>query len=77
MNRGQIPGCKKLIESSVPDRGLYQLIFRLVESLGNLEIDEFNQTSKISKVLFKREDIIQRQHPTVSNWINKHKTIVS
>ena len=68
---------KKLIESSMPDRNLYRLIFRIVESAGNIEIKESDEMRESSKELFKRDDIIQKQHPTVKRWMDKHETVVS
>jgi hypothetical protein len=67
---------RKLVESSIPDRELYQLIFRIVDRLGNLEIDESNQIRDTINELYRRNDIIQKQHPIVKNWLEKQKSVV-
>ena len=65
---------RKLVESSIPDRELYQLIFHIVDRFGNVEIDESNQIKDTINELHRRDDIIQKQHPVVENWLEKQKS---
>lgn len=66
---------RKLVESSIPDRELYQLIFRIVDRFGNVEIDESIQIKDTINELVRRDDIIQKQHPVVKNWLEKQKSV--
>ncbi len=67
---------RKLVESSIPDRELYQLIFHIVDRLGNVEIDESSQIKDTIDELYRRDDIIQKQHPVMKNWLEKQKSVV-
>ena len=63
----------KLISSDFPNRRLHQLIFKIVESLGQLkpeDLEEFNQ--EIRKLLNKSYKLTQKKHPLVKAWIERN-----
>ena len=63
----------KLIEfsESFPNRKLFQLIYLIVQSLGNLSIEQFQYYQKEVKLLCSSK-LFQRNHPVIKEWMAMH-----
>ena len=57
------------LSPSWPNRKVYQLIFLIVGSLGNIKITELDNFKDEIKELCNNKSIIQRNHPIVKKWL--------
>ena len=62
----------ELLRSTFPDRKVYQLIFLIVKSLGEVTPDQLKGFKDEIKCLCSRSSIVQRKHPVVKNWLEKN-----
>ena len=62
----------RLINSTFPNRKLYQLIFIIVESLGEVEKSKLKGYEEEIDQLCINKNIFQRNHPVVRNWLIKN-----
>jgi hypothetical protein len=60
----------RLISTVFPNRKLYQLIYLIVKSLGEIRIKELSEFEEEIKQLCSDIRIIQRNHPVVKSWLN-------
>ena len=62
----------ELISSTFPNRKLYQLIFLIVSSLGEISLDQLQGFENEIKRLCVDSIIAQRRHPVIKKWLNKN-----
>ena len=61
---------EELLESSLPNRGVYKLVFSIVKNLGSIDFYELVETEKDSiERLCAKDSIPQRKHPVVNRWL--------
>jgi hypothetical protein len=61
----------ELIESTFPNRKLYQLIYIIVEHLGEVEAEDLTEYKNEIDLLCSDLSITQRRHPIIRRWIEK------
>lgn len=66
-----IPLATELINSTFPNRKLYQLIFWIVESLGEISLDQLQGFENEIQRLCVDRTITQRRHPVIEKWLHK------
>jgi hypothetical protein len=62
----------ELVESTFSDRKVYQLIFLIVYNLGEITREQLKGFEDEIKRLCSDSRIVQRQHPVVKDWLEKH-----
>lgn len=62
----------ELISSTLPNRKIYQLIFLIVKSLGEITPDQLIGFEEEIKWLCSNHQIAQKKHPVVINWLDKN-----
>ena len=67
---GDMQVAKELVRSSFPNRRIYQLLFKIVESLGAIEVTKLSDFKTELLKLCTQDDIRQKRHPLVQEWLN-------
>ena len=62
----------ELVKATFPNRKVYQLVFLIVRSLGEITPNQLQEYRDEIKFLCFDSSIIQRQHPVVKNWCARH-----
>lgn len=63
----------KLLSSTFPNRKVYQLIFLIVKSLGEINRNQLQGFEDEIRRLYFDKSILQRQHPLVKKWLEKNR----
>lgn len=63
---------RSLVDSNHPNRKLYQLMFVILESGGEIKLDELGELRKEVDELCVTTKILQKKHPGVARWLLKN-----
>jgi len=64
----------ELINSTFPNRKVYQLIFLIVKSLGKITRNQLQEFDDEIKFLYSNNSIVQKRHPVVKKWLENNCT---
>lgn len=59
------------LSTSFKNRKVHQLIFRVVNSLGEISDSEISSFNDEIDYLINEEEVVQKNHPIVKKWLNK------
>jgi len=64
---------ERLLESSFPNRDFHALLFRLVDSKGELnEVETATFQEQIKVLLERKSPVSQSEHPLIEKWITEN-----
>lgn len=63
----------RLVSSTVSNRHVYDLVFRIVESLGRLVLPDTTRRAVLNDLCSSASSVGQIQHPLVQKWITNAK----
>jgi hypothetical protein len=65
---------KELVNSTFPKRKIYELIFKIVYSVGDITLEKVADYKEEIDVLQKCNDIPQKNHPLIQSWLKNIST---